>query len=427
MTWFKRIVAALFLLAVAGIVAASLKPKKEKPVEVQMAKVAKAAITRTVSGAGKLDPATQVKVSSNLSGDLLDLTVKEGDTVKKGQLLAKIESRRYAAQVQQAQASVSSLKADLAVAEVEIGRLKQERDRIKKLVATSSASQAELERAESEVVSAEARAKAAAERIGQSNAALAEAAHLLSQTTIYAPLDGVVTSAPKKVGERVRGSDFTEDVILVISTLNAMEVKVEVGEHEVVYIKEGNQAEVEVDAFPDKKWPATVVEIAKNANIKNQGTEAEVTTFFVRLALSVPMPGGLPGMSAEVSIATETHENAVVVPIQAVAARTEKELKGDETSGASAVVENQAPVIAGKKKKARDPLQKVVFAVENGVAKARRVEVGLASETEIEILDGVKEGETIVVGPYKAVSKELKDGKPVEPEKEKKGDKESKS
>ncbi|MGC4122609.1 MAG: efflux RND transporter periplasmic adaptor subunit [Myxococcales bacterium] len=246
---------------------------------------------------------------------------------------------------------------------------------------------------------------------------------------MYAPLDGVVTSAPKKVGERVRGSDFTEDVILVISTLNAMEVKVEVGEHEVVYIKEGNQAEVEVDAFPDKKWPATVVEIAKNANIKNQGTEAEVTTFFVRMALTTPMPGGLPGMSAEVSIATETHENAVVVPIQAVAARTEKELKGDDESGSSAVVEGQVPVIAGKKKKARDPLQKVVFVVEEGVAKARRVEVGLASETDIEILSGLKDGESIVVGPYKAVSKELKDGKPVEPEKEKdkKGEKGSKS
>ncbi|HEY3446866.1 MAG TPA: efflux RND transporter periplasmic adaptor subunit [Myxococcales bacterium] len=420
MTWFKRIVAVLFLLAVAGIVALSLKPKKEKPVEVQMAKVQKAAITRSVSGAGKLDPATQVKVSSNLSGDLLELKVKEGDTVKKGDLLAKIESRRYAAQVQQAQAAVASLKADLGVTEVEISRLKQERDRILKLVGAASASKAELERAESEIASGEARALAAKERIGQSNAALAEAAHFLSQTTLYSPLDGVVTSAPKKVGERVRGSDFTEDVILVISTLNAMEVKVEVGEHEVVYIKEGNQAEVEVDAFPDKKWPATVVEIAKNANIKNQGTEAEVTTFLVRMALTTPMPGGLPGMSAEVSIATETHENAVVVPIQSVAARTEKELKGDDASGAGSVVENQVPAIAGRKKKARDPLQKVVFVVEEGVAKAHRVETGLASETEIEILAGVDEGETIVVGPYKAVSKELKDGKPVEPEKEKK-------
>jgi HlyD family secretion protein len=414
MTWFKRIVAALFLLAVAGIVALSLKPKKEKPLEVQLAKVQRAAITRTVSGAGKLDPATQVKVSSNLSGDLLELTVKEGDTVKKGQLLARIDSRRYAAQVQQAQAAVASLKAELVLAEVEAGRLGQERERVKRLVATSSASQAELDRANSEVAAQEARVQSVKERIAQSSAALAEAAHFLSMTTLYAPLDGVVTSAPKKVGERVRGSDFTEDVILVISTLNAMEVKVEVGEHEVVYIKEGNQAEVEVDAFPDKKWPATVVEIAKNANIKNQGTEAEVTTFFVRLALTAPLPGGLPGMSAEVGIATETHEDALVVPIQAVAARTEKELKGEQAGGAGAVVENQAPVIAGRKRRARDPLQKVVFVVEEGLAKARRVETGLASETDIEIPLLAQDGRPSSSGP-KGGLHELQDGKPGEP------------
>ncbi|MBI5545030.1 MAG: efflux RND transporter periplasmic adaptor subunit [Deltaproteobacteria bacterium] len=259
MSWFKRIVAALFLLAVGGIVALSLRPQKEKPVEVQMSSIKRGPITRLVAGAGKLDPATQVKVSSNLSGDLLELTVREGDPVTKGQLLAKIDARRYSAQVKQAEAAKASLGAELALANVELDRIKLERDRIKKLVGTSSASQAELDRAESEVAAQQARQQAVKERIAQSSAALAEASHMLSMTTLYAPLDGVVTSAPKKVGERVRGSDFTEDVILVISTLNAMEVKVEVGEHEVVYLHEGDKSEVEVDAFPDRKWPATVV------------------------------------------------------------------------------------------------------------------------------------------------------------------------
>jgi HlyD family secretion protein len=160
-----------------------------------------------------------------------------------------------------------------------------------------------------------------------------------------------------------------------------------------------------------------VVEIANNANIKNAGTEAEVTTFLVRMALTTPMPGGLPGMSAEVTIGTETHDNAVVVPIQAIAARTERELH-PEGAGAGPVVENQLALVnPGHKKPAREPMQKVVFVVEDGVAKARRVEIGLASDTEVEILSGVKEGETIIEGPYKAVSKELKDSKPVEQEK----------
>lgn len=413
MSWFQRIVAALFVLAVAAIVALSLRPQKEKPVPVQMSGVRRASITRTVSGAGKLDPATQVKVSSNLSGDLLALNVKEGEAVKKGRLLARIDSRRYAAQVKQAEAARASVNAELVLAQVEHERLNLELLRVKKLVSVSSASQAELDRARSEVSAQEARIRATQEKIAQAAASLAEASHFLSMTTLYAPLDGVVTSAPKKVGERVRGSDFSEDVILVISTLNAMEVKVEVSEHEVVYLHEGDKADVEVDAFPDKKWPATVVEIAKNANIKNPGTESEVTTFPVRLALTAPMPGGLPGMSAEVSVATETHENAVVVPIQAVGARTERELN-PEGPGAGARVENQVPVVGtGRRKAARESLQKIVFVVEGGVAKARRVETGLASDTEIEIVNGLKEGETIVEGPYKAIAKELREGRPV--------------
>jgi HlyD family secretion protein len=422
MTWFKRIVAVLFILAIGGIVAASLQPHKEKPLEVQFSKAKRSPITRTVTGAGKLDPATQVKVSSNLSGDLLELTVKQGDLVKKGQLLARIDARRYAAQVQQAEAARASLTAELALANVEHVRMQMDRDRVKKLVATNAASQAELDRAESEVAGQEARIQSTKEKISQAAGALTEAAHMLSMTTLFAPLDGVVTTCDKKVGERVRGSDFTEDIILVISTLNAMEVKVEVGEHEVVYLHEGDKSEVEVDAFPDKKWPATVVEIYKNANIKNPGTEAEVTTFYVKLALTMPLPGGLPGMSAEVNISTETHDNALVVPIQAVATRTERELNPEGT-GAGAVVENQVPTLKTAKKKAREPMQKVVFVLDNGVAKARRVETGLASETEIEILDGLKEGDTIIEGPYKAVSKELKDGKPVTEEKKPEADK----
>ncbi|MBI5545029.1 MAG: hypothetical protein HY901_14150 [Deltaproteobacteria bacterium] len=152
-----------------------------------------------------------------------------------------------------------------------------------------------------------------------------------------------------------------------------------------------------------------------------------MTTFPVRLALTAPMPGGLPGMSAEVSISTETHENVLVVPIQAVAARTEKELTGSATAGAGALVEGQVPVINPGKKRARDPLQKVVFVLEDGQARARRVETGLASDTEVEIVHGLKDGDTIVEGPYKAVSKELKDGTPIVPEKKEEGDKGKKS
>jgi HlyD family secretion protein len=246
----------------------------------------------------------------------------------------------------------------------------------------------------------------------QAGASAQAAAEISDYRYIRAPYDGVVTKREKQVGERVRGSDFSEDVILVISTLSQMEVKVEVGEHEVVYVKEGDPADIEIDAFPERKFPAAVVEVARNATVKNQGTEAEVTTFFVRLALTEPVAGALPGMSAQASVATDTRESAVVVPIQAVTVRPEKDLAG----GGKATPEEQPPPQpagpAGKKPR-REPLRKVVFVIQDGVAKVRPVETGLASETEIEIVSGLAEGEKVVEGPYRVLSRELADGRGV--------------
>lgn len=412
MTWTRRIIAALFVAAIAGLVAYSLRPVKEEALPVQVTKVKRGPITRRVAASGKLQAATQVKVSSNLSGDLLELAVQEGATVKKGQLLARIDSRRYLAQVRQQEAARASAMAELSLQKVELARLAQERDRVKKLVAVNGASRAELDRAESEVAAQEARLQSVQERIAQAAAVLTEASHQLSLATLYAPIDGVVTTRLKQVGERIRGSDFAEDVLLVIATLSSMEVKAEVGEREAVFLHEGDKGEVEIDAFPDKRFPATVVEVAKNATVKNPGTEAEVTTFPVRLSLDARVPGALPGMSADVSVATETHDNALSVPIQAVTARTEKEIAGKkpepeplEGQGAKAV-----------RRPARTQMVKLVFAMENGVAKLRRVETGLASDTEIEILNGLKEGEVVVEGPYRTLSKDLADGKPIKVE-----------
>ena len=173
---------------------------------------------------------------------------------------------------------------------------------------------------------AAARVQAAKDRIKNASASLAEARFLLSFTTLTAPIDGILTSRLKQVGERVRGSDFNEDPIVIIATLSSMEMKVEVGEHEVVHLHEGDQAEIEIDAFPDKRFPAQVIEIAKNATVKNAGTEAEVTTFPVRIALTVPgarRPAGheRPGHHLHRDPRPGPHR-----PLQAVTVRTEKQL-----------------------------------------------------------------------------------------------------
>ncbi|HZY04840.1 MAG TPA: efflux RND transporter periplasmic adaptor subunit [Anaeromyxobacteraceae bacterium] len=408
MSWTKRAVTALLVLLVAGMVALSLRPRTDPPLEVQVVEVRQGPITRRVTGAGKLQAATQVKLSSNLSGDLLDLTVREGDRVQKGQYLGRIDSRRYAAQVSREEAARATATAEVSLAEVQAARSKAELERVKRLVKSQSASEAELEKARSDADADVARLAAARDRVAQATAALADARHLLSYTTLVSPIDGVITSRQKQVGERVRGSDFNEDVIVIVATLSSMEMKAEVGEHEVVHLREGQAAEVEVDAFPDKKWPAQVVEIAKNATIKNPGTEAEVTTFPVRLALTAQLPGGLPGMSGQATVSTETHDDAVVVPLQAVTARTERDLKGD---GGPRGEPDPPPDRTGQRR--REPMQKLVFVVDKGVARVRSIETGLASETEIEILSGVKKGELVVEGPYKTLSRELRDGRAV--------------
>ncbi len=405
MSWTKRIVAALLVLLVAGLVALSLRPHRDPPLQVQVAEVRRGPITRRVTGAGKLQAATQVKLSSNLSGDLLDLTVREGDRVTKGQYLGRIDSRRYAAQVNREEASRASAQAEVSLAEVQAARSRAELARVKRLVQSQSASEAELEKAKADADADVARLAAARDRVAQAAAALADARHLLSYTTLVSPIDGVVTSRQKQVGERVRGSDFNEDVIVIIATLSNMEMRAEVGEQEVVYLREGQPAEVEVDAFPDKKWPAQVVEIAKNATVRNAGTEAEVTTFPVRLALTAPLPGGLPGMSGQATISTETHDGALVIPLQAVTGRTERDLRGD--GGAVAA----PPERPGQRR--REALQKVVFVVEKGVARMRPVETGLASESEIEIVSGVKPGDLVVEGPYRTLARDLRDGRAV--------------
>ncbi len=410
MGWPGRILAVVFVLAVAAVTAFSLRPRPPVPLSVQLIQARRGPITRVVTAAGHLQAATEVKLSANVSGDLLELDAHEGDRVRKGQVLGRIDSRRYGAQVAQADAARASAAADVDGEKVKVNQLAQDLARVQRLAATGNASSAEVENARAALDGERSRQQAAEERVQQADAALSEARHNLSLTTLVSPIDGVITRREKQVGERVRGSDLSEDVVLIISTLSSMEAKIEVGEHEVVYVKEGDKADVEIDAFPDQHFAAQVVEVARNATIKNQGTEGEVTTFYVRLALTETVPGALPGMSAQATISTDTHPDAVAVPIQAVTVRPEKDLTG---TGPALEDRNAPPALAGTVRKVRDPLRRCVFVVQDGKARVRAVETGLASESEIEIVSGLKAGETVVEGPYRVLSRELADGKAV--------------
>ena len=289
---------------------------------------------------------------------------------------------------------------------VDIDRLGRELERVQGLVAKGLASAAELDKGRSDLASAKARQAAQLDRAAQAIAALDEAQNNLSKTTLTSPIDGNVIEVTREVGERVRGSDFNEDVVMTLAALNTMEVKIEVGEHEVVHLKNHQRADIKIDAFEGQTFEGTVVEIAQKALIRNQGTEQETTSFPVTVALVVKPDGVLPGMSAEVRITAEERDSAVIVPVQAVTVRPEKGLPDT-----AANVEGTK--LAAPKK--GETFAKVVFVVDGDKkVHPRRVKTGIASDTDVEIVEGLKDGEQIVEGPYRALAKDLKDGDAVE-------------
>ncbi len=406
MTWWKAMIAALIVLGVGAIAFNGLREKPPPSQEVQLGPAKKGPITRTVTGAGKVQAATTVKISSNLSGDLIELTIKEGEQVSKGQVLGKLDKRKFEAATKQAQAAFSAARADVQASQVEVDRSSAEVGRVAGLVEKGLASKAELERSTADRDTAIARLSGVKDRATQASARLEETQNDLSKTTLSSPIDGTVIELTREVGERVRGSDFSEDVVMTIAALATMEVKIEVGEHEVVHLKAGQAAAVKVDALEGQTFAGTVIEIAQKALIRNAGSEQETTNFPVTIALTARPPGVLPGMSAEVRVKAESRESAVTVPVQAVTVRPEKML-----------TDLAPPVEQGALKAPRssEGFAKIVFVVDSDKkAHLRRVRTGISSDTDVEIVEGLNEGEQVIEGPYRTLAKELKEGDLVE-------------
>ena len=246
----------------------------------------KGTISRVIIGAGKVEASTTVKISSNLSGDLVERPVELGDKVKKGQVLGRIDPRPFVAAAKQAQAAVSGARADIATAQVEVDRTKLELDRVQGLIKRGMASSAEVDKAKSDYDSAVARLARPSRSTRGQVAAVREAPRpTCRETTLGSPIEGTVIELTREIGERVRGSDFSEDMVMTVAALNSMEVKIEVGEHEVVHLRNGQHAEMSVDALEGQSFEGSVVEIAQKAHHQEPRHRAEVTTFPVKVAL----------------------------------------------------------------------------------------------------------------------------------------------
>jgi HlyD family secretion protein len=431
MTKGRWILAAIVVALVGFATFQGLRPKPPPPVEVTTSIAKKGTVTRIVTAAGHLQARETVKVSSNVTGDLLSLSVKEGDRVERGQVLGQIDKRLYETQVTQFRGAVASARASIAQIQVAVEQDRRDLDRVRTLVNERLASVSDLDKATTQLKMDEGRLAAQKELVAQNVGQLDTALYNLSRATLTAPIDGTILELSHKVGERIRGSDFSEDVVMLMGGLADMEVKAEVGEHEVVAVHVGDETAVDVDALPDKQFKGHVVAVGKNAQIKNPGTDAEVTTFFVRVGLDVPPEGALPGMSSAVSISTATHDNVVMVPIQAVTSREakKKEQKAAPREGQLAVADASASSATNNATNGKDdpPTKastgkpkpvKVVFVVDkDGAAQMREVQTGIASRTDVEILSGINQGETVVDGPYRTLARELQEGQKVKPQK----------
>lgn len=411
------VVTAVVLVVAVGLAAAA-RGRGNKGVEVQTAKVTRQEIVQKVSATGRIQPRTQIKISADVSAKIKRLGVVEGQWVKQGALLVELDRERYLAAVESAEANVRSAQANATLARQNLTQAEREFTRAKGMIDRQLQSQAEFDAKQTTFQVEEARHKSALEAVAQARAALKQARDDLSKTTIYAPMSGTVSALNKEVGEIALGSQFQADVIMVIADLREMEAQVNVDENDIVSIKPGQPAEIQTDALLATHLKGVVSEISSSANTAASGTSEQKTEFEIKVAITSPPPSLRPGMTASADIVTNTNTAALSVPIQCVALRTIDQLvrKGEKRADAE------------KRFKAdRDGFVEVVFCIESGKAVARQVKTGIQSDERIEILEGLKEGEEVVSGSYRAISKDLDNGAVVRINNDKKPEKSEES
>ncbi|MFN5711780.1 MAG: efflux RND transporter periplasmic adaptor subunit [Bacteroidota bacterium] len=410
---------------------------KNKHTKVTAEAVIKRNIIETVSGSGKIQPEMQVKISSDVSGEIIEMLVKEGDYVKKGDLLCRIQQDIYLSSLERVQATVNSSKAGSAQSKARLIQSKAQLanteslfKRNKKLFEQGALSEqdyesakAQFETAKAEVEAAEQSLSAAEYNIKNAEATLKEARTNLSRTSIFSPVDGKVSKLNVEKGERVVGTaQMTGTEIMTIANLNEMEVSVDVNENDIVRIELHDTADIEVDAYLDKKFKGIVTEVANSAN--TIGTSADqVTNFTVKIRILRESYMDLipkdkpdyspfrPGMSAAVDIQTSKAFNVISVPVQAVTTREDttsygvkeqKEKKESVTEENSKTKEKEAKVV------------EYVFIIKNDIALLTPVITGIQDNNYIEIKKGLNAQDEIITGPYKVVSKTLKNKTPIE-------------
>jgi HlyD family secretion protein len=390
------------IVVVGGVAAVIVvKNRQQKALVVQTAKVSRQEIVQKVSATGKIQPKTQVKISADVSGKIKRLGVVEGAWVEKGAFLVELDRERFVAAVESAEAAVRSAQANATLVRQNMERAQKDYARSKELLSKSLEAQSDFDTKQTAWQVEVARFKSAEEQVAQARAGLKQARDDLSKTTIYAPMSGTVSELNKEAGEIALGSQFQADVILVIADLTEMEAQVNVDENDIVSIRKGQTAEIQADALTGQALKGKVQEIGSSAIGTGAGTSEQKTEFQIKIGILDPPKTLRPGMTATADIVTMTNASALSVPLQSVALRTVDQLmkKGEKRKDAEA-----------RYKPDKDGFVEVVFCIEKGRAIARQVKTGIQSEERIEILDGLRDGDEVVSGSYRAISKDLDNG-----------------
>ncbi|MEI6576474.1 MAG: efflux RND transporter periplasmic adaptor subunit [Bacteroidota bacterium] len=440
-TWIKIGIGAVVIIII--VLAIGKKQGwigKNTEIKISVEKVSTRSIIETVTANGKIQPEIEVKVSPDISGELTELFVKEGDRVKAGQVLAKVDPEMYISNYDQSvamlntqMANEANSKARLVQAQAQFNNAQLTFNRNEKLWKSKTISDAEYdaakasyESAKAEVSSSEQTVRASNFTVKNSEAALKQSKENLTKTTIYAPTDGTISKLNVERGERVSGtSQFSSGTELMrIANLAGMEVKVSVNENDIVRVKLGDTALIEVDAYLNRKFKGIVSEIATSANVSGVSVD-QVTNFDVKIRVLADSYKDLlrsndtsftplrPGMSATVDIQTHRVANVLTVPIQAVTTRIDstalKAEKDKEKSVAQSTGDSDQNKTAKNQKENQEQLE-YVFVYQDGIVKMVKVKTGIQDNTFIQILEGIKVGDDIVTAPYRAISKTLKDG-----------------
>src|SRR5213080_3769489 len=421
-------IGALILLSIVGAVIAS---KREKPIPVTTEKAAKRTIVQLVSATGKVQPETEVKISPEVAGEIIDLPVIDGAQVKKGDLLVKVRPDSYKALLEAQEAAISSAKATNLQQKATMMKTEQDLKRADDMYSKKTISIQEYNTAQAAYDVAKNTYESSLHEIERAQAGSSGARDQLSKTTIYSPIDGTVTILNSKLGERlVATNQFAGTEVMRVADLSHMQAVVDVNENDVVNVKFGDKANVKIDAYADRKFKGVVQQIANTGKTTGAGTQEEVTNFEVKIRINDHDVALRPGLSCTADIETSMVKDAVAVPMQSVTIRT-----GD-TNLSPEEIEKQKQKIAARdkddnkaelsndrlekqsQKEEREKLAKVVFVKNGNKAHMVKVTTGIADDSYMEIKSGIKPGDEVISGSYSAISRKLKEGAKVAYDKE---------